>query len=408
MGTVIDVAALQRQRHERLSSTMRAMNVSAVLTSDPINILYATGSRNMTVFGMMGPSRFLLHCVDGPTNLFEFNLGEHLAAGIPTITEIRTSTGITAVSSPYFQQNGEKFADEIVAILGEVQGRGNLTLAVESVDFHFTDALRKRTVALSDATSVFQQARMIKQPLEIDVMRYAIAEVELATAELVSAIRPGATENQVWAEFHRGLIARNGEYVSTRLFQSGVRTFPYFHESSDAVMQAGDLVCLDTDALGVMNYAVDFSRTFICGDVEATETQRTLYGIALEQLEHNAANLASGRSFEDFARSAFEVPERYREYGYYVLAHGIGMCGEYPNVPRVASDGTYDFPGEIQQNMVLCIESYVGDPQSHQGVKLEDQYLVHADSVERLTGFPLESRLTAVERTSAVMSNSTH
>ena len=92
MGTVIDVAALQRQRHERLSSTMRAMNVSAVLTSDPINILYATGSRNMTVFGMMGPSRFLLHCVDGPTILFEFNLGEHLAAGIPTITEIRTST----------------------------------------------------------------------------------------------------------------------------------------------------------------------------------------------------------------------------------------------------------------------------------------------------------------------------
>jgi hypothetical protein len=70
---------------------MRAMNVSAVLTSDPINILYATGSRNMTVFGMMGPSRFLLHCVDGPTILFEFNLGEHLAAGIPTTTSATTA-----------------------------------------------------------------------------------------------------------------------------------------------------------------------------------------------------------------------------------------------------------------------------------------------------------------------------
>ena len=399
MNTAIDVAALQRQRHERLSSTMRDMNVSAVLTSDPINILYATGSRNMTVFGMMGPSRFLLHCVNGPTILFEFNLGEHLAAGIPTITEIRTSTGITAVSSPYFQQNSEKFANEVVGILREVQGQEHLTLAIESVDFTFTDALRKRGVHLSDGTSVFQRARMIKQPLEIDVMRHAIAEVEKATAELVSAIRPGATENQVWAEFHRGLIARNGEYVSTRLFQSGVRTFPYFQESSDAVMQAGDLVCLDTDALGVMNYAVDFSRTFICGDVEATETQRTLYGIALEQLEHNAANLASGRSFEDFARSAFEVPEKYRDYGYYVLAHGLGMCGEYPNVPRVAPDDSYDFPGEIQEGMVLCIESYVGDPDSRQGVKLEDQYLIHAKSVERLTNFPLDSRLTTAERT---------
>jgi Xaa-Pro aminopeptidase len=239
---------------------------------------------------------------------------------------------------------------------------------------------------------------MIKQPLEIDVMRHAIAEVEQATAELVSAIRPGATENQVWAEFHRGLIARNGEYVSTRLFQSGVRTFPYFQESSDSVMEAGDLVCLDTDALGVMNYAVDFSRTFVCGDVEATEIQRTLFGIALEQLEHNAANLAAGLSFEEFARNAFAVPEQYRDYGYYVLAHGIGMCGEYPNVPRMAPDGTYNFPGQIQENMVLCIESYVGDPDSHQGVKLEDQYLIHANSVERLTNFPLDSRLTAAER----------
>jgi Xaa-Pro dipeptidase len=398
MNAVVDVTELHRQRQERLSSTMRAMNVSAILTSDPINILYATGSRNMTVFGLMGPSRFMLHCVDGPTILFEFNLGEHLAAGITTISEIRTSTAITAVSSPDFRQNSEKFANEVVGILSEVQGQNNLTLAVEFVDFTFTDALRKRRVNLSDGTSVFQQARMIKQPLEIDVMRHAIAEVEQATAELVSAIRPGATENQVWAEFHRGLIARNGEYVSTRLFQSGVRTFPYFQESSDSVMEAGDLVCLDTDALGVMNYAVDFSRTFVCGDVEATEIQRTLFGIALEQLEHNAANLAAGLSFEEFARNAFAVPEQYRDYGYYVLAHGIGMCGEYPNVPRMAPDGTYNFPGQIQENMVLCIESYVGDPDSHQGVKLEDQYLIHANSVERLTNFPLDSRLTAAER----------
>lgn len=401
MNAVVDVTELHRQRQERLSSTMRAMNVSAILTSDPINILYATGSRNMTVFGLMGPSRFMLHCVDGPTILFEFNLGEHLAAGITTISEIRTSTAISAVSSPDFRQNSEKFANEVVGILSEVQGQNNLTLAVEFVDFTFTDALRKRRVNLSDGTSVFQQARMIKQPLEIDVMRHAIAEVEQATAELVSAIRPGATENQVWAEFHRGLIARNGEYVSTRLFQSGVRTFPYFQESSDSVMEAGDLVCLDTDALGVMNYAVDFSRTFVCGDVEATEIQRTLFGIALEQLEHNAANLAAGLSFEEFARNAFAVPEQYRDYGYYVLAHGIGMCGEYPNVPRMAPDGTYNFPGQIQENMVLCIESYVGDPDSHQGVKLEDQYLIHANSVERLTNFPLDSRLTAAERDSS-------
>ncbi len=100
-------------------------------------------------------------------------------------------------------------------------------------------------------------------------------------------------------------------------------------------MQAGDLVCFDTDAIGVMNYAVDFSRTFLCGETPATDTQRNIYQIALEQLEHNASNIKAGRSFEDFARLAYDVPARHRDYGYYVLAHGLGMAGEHPNVPRV-------------------------------------------------------------------------
>lgn len=374
---------------------MRSMGVSAILTPDPINIMYSTGSRNMTVWGLMGPSRFVLHFVDGPTILFEFNLGEHLSEGLPTISEIRTSTGITAKKTPHYVANNARFADEIVDILRRVQGAEHLELAVELVDFTFTDELRARGVTLRDATPVFQYSRMIKQPLELEVMRYAVSQVELATAELERSIRPGATENEVWSEFHRGLIARDGEFVSTRLFQSGVRTFPYFQESSNATMQSGDLVCFDTDALGVMNYAVDFSRTFLCGDVDATDTQRRLYGIAREQLEHNAANLRAGRSFEDFARHAYDVPERHRDYGYYVLAHGLGMAGEHPNVPRVDPDGSYDFPGEIRENMVLCIESYVGDPDSHQGVKLEDQFLVHADSVERLTTYPFCAALDA-------------
>jgi Xaa-Pro aminopeptidase len=69
------------------------------------------------------------------------------------------------------------------------------------------------------------------------------------------------------------------------------------------------------------------------------------------------------------------------------------MSGEHPNVPRVESDGSFNFPGEIQENMVLCIESYIGDPESKQGVKLEDQFVVHANSVERLTTYPMCSAL---------------
>ena len=392
---MIDLHALYRQRQVRLNQTMRRMGVGAVLTPDPINILYATGSRNMTVWGLMGPSRFLLHFCEGPTILFEFSLGEHLSAGLPTITEIRPSTGITAKKTPHYRDNIMRFAAELAAQCRLHLGADHPTLAVELVDFPFTDALRGAGLHLVDATPVFQYARMIKQPLEIEAMRIAVALVQEAVAEVEARIAPGVTENQAWAEFHRGLIAREGEFISTRLFQSGPRTFPYFQESSDRVMQAGDLVCFDTDALGVMNYAVDFSRTFLCGERPATPEQRRIYGIALEQLQHNAGHLRAGASFEAFARAAYQVPEKHRDHGYYVLAHGLGLAGEHPNVPRVAQDGSFDFPGQIEENMVLCVESYVGDADAGQGVKLEDQYLITKTGAERLSTYPFCDALLA-------------
>ena len=43
--------------------------------------------------------------------------------------------------------------------------------------------------------------------------------------------------------------------------------------------------------------------------------------------------------------------------------------------------------------MVLCGESYVGDPVSGQGVKLVDQFLIHATSVESLSTYHFDHRL---------------
>ena len=57
MNATIDVAALHRQRNRRLREVMARLDVPALLTPDPINVGYACGHRNMTVYGMMGPSR---------------------------------------------------------------------------------------------------------------------------------------------------------------------------------------------------------------------------------------------------------------------------------------------------------------------------------------------------------------
>jgi Xaa-Pro aminopeptidase len=105
--------------------------------------------------------------------------------------------------------------------------------------------------------------------------------------------------------------------------------------------------------------------------------------------------LAPGRSFREFASLAFEVPAPYARYGYYQLAHGLGLAGGHPNIPRL-DDGAYPLAGGFEPRMVICVESYIGDPDSRQGVKLENQYLITEDSVEQMSTFPFDERLLAL------------
>jgi Xaa-Pro dipeptidase len=225
------------------------------------------------------------------------------------------------------------------------------------------------------------------------VMREAVRRVEAGMSSMERSLKPGVTEVELWAVLHHDLIAGNGQYISTRLAQSGPRTFPYFQEASDRAVADGDLFRLDTDALGLGGYAVDLSRTFLCGEADPTATQRRLYTRAYEQLIHNGSLLAPGRSYEEIARNAWPIPVEHQQFGYYCVLHGLGLSGEHPYVPLAVADQPYNFPGELEPGMVVCCESYIGDEQSGQGVKLEDQFLITEYGVERLTNYPFDNRL---------------
>jgi Xaa-Pro dipeptidase len=391
-----EISSLYASRQERLRQVMRSHDVPAIFTCDPINIAYACGARNMTIFSMMGPSRFLLLFADGPCVLFEFGGSEHLAAHLTTVDEMRPAPSISAIAGPHYTANIASFANELAS---ELRSRSVDRLAIERVDFLMSDALRSHrshrshSVKLIDATAVFSEARTIKQPLEIAAMRIAIDRVADSMIQLEAGLHDGVTEVEAWAELYRGLISQEGEYISTRLFQSGPNTFPYFQEAGSRRMETGDLVCVDTDAIGYLGYAVDFSRSFICAGAEPTAAQRSLYSYAHEQLQHNASLLRSGLSFEDLARTAWAVPERFRPYGYYCVLHGLGLCGEYPNVPLWRESQPYGLAGGLETGMVVCVESYIGCDETGQGVKLENQYLITDTGAECLSTFPFDEPL---------------
>ena len=97
-------------------------------------------------------------------------------------------------------------------------------------------------------------ARAIKTPEEIACSKRSMACVMAAEQALQDAARPGITENALWAEFHRHVIANDGDYVETRLLSAGERTNPWFQETGDHAIQAGDLIAHDTDVVGPHGY----------------------------------------------------------------------------------------------------------------------------------------------------------
>jgi Xaa-Pro aminopeptidase len=390
-------------RHElylqRLANTRRVMSsldVPVMLLRDPFNIRYVTGASNMSVFNLCVPARYLLVFAEGPTILFEYLGGEHLAIGLPTIDEVRIAHGLSHVSSNGF------LAAEVAAMASEVaalvrQQLGEIgALAVDSFPFAAVDSLRDEGFTISDADAPMSRTRRVKLPLEIAYIREAVRRTVGAVKQMEAELRPGMTENEIWSRFIGALVAGHGEMVVTRLLESGPNTFPYFQECGTRVIADGDLVCLDTDAMAFESCSVDFSRTFLAGDGPGSPAQRELYRRAHEQLLHNVSLIGPGVSFEDVARNAWPVPEEHRSSRYYCIGHGLGMIGEYPNLPFHTPGVPYPLDDAFEPGMVFCVESYIGSASSGQGVKLEDQLLVTETGIEIMNDYPFEQRLLAL------------
>ena len=384
-------------RQSRVKEVMKQQSIPVICITHPINVLYATGARNMTVFSLMNTSRYLLMFAEGPTILFDFWGCSHLAEGLPTLDEIKVATGVSYVAAGTgLKDQASKWADELASYILEYVGEGAL-IGVDRFHFAALDALRERGFTITDSDQVMAKARSIKMPIEMPFINEAMRRTEQATVELADSLEAGALEIEIWAEFYRGLIAREGEYISTRLLQSGPRTFPYFQEAGPRPIQSGELLCFDTDTIGYHGYAVDYSRTFLCGTDRATDQQKHLYRLAYDQLNHNVDLFQPGTEFEEIADKAWPIPEEHKPYSYYCLAHGLGMSGEYPNIPHKQPGEPYPLKGRLKPGMIVCAESYVGSELSHEGVKLEDQLLITESGPQRMSHFPFDDRLLVKE-----------
>ena len=386
----IDLPAVRRYRQQRLRSEMAKRNISAVILTDPINIRYATGTRNMQIFSQRnGPARYLLMTMDRSI-LYEFTGCHHLADGFDTVDEVRAANTASFVAAgPAIARREKGWAREMAHTLEELVGKDAL-VGLERLNAGASIGLEQCGVQIVDAQEPVEMARAIKSSEEVKCIHASLRATETAVGCLRAAIKPGQTENELWSILHQSVIAQNGDYCETRLLNSGARTNPWFQETGSKVIGKNELIALDTDVVGCHGYYSDFSRTFHSGPDKPTALQRELYRTAYDQVYHNIDILKPGVSFREYAQRAWEIPQRFFDNRYYLSAHGVGMTGEYPYLYHRADYDQAGYDGIIEPGMTLCVESYIGEKDGSEGVKLEQQILITESGNQLMSKFPFE------------------
>lgn len=389
----IDLKAVRLYRLGRVREQMQRYAVDALILSDPINIRYATGARNMQVFCQRNaPSRYLLLTAN-KSILFEFTGCLHLGQGFETIDEVRPSkTASFVAAGPEIHAREKAWAKEMADLIEELVGKG-ATVGLERLNAGTAIALKDCGLRIVDAQQPVEMARAVKSSEEMKCVNASLRATENGVAKLRDAIRPGMTESELWSVLHQSVIAQNADYCETRLLSAGTRTNPWFQETSSNVIGTNELIALDTDVVGCHGYYSDFSRTFHSGPGKPTAAQRELYKVAYEQVHSNMDILRAGMSFRDYADKAWDIPEKYYENRYYLSAHGCGMTGEYPYLYHRGDFPDAGYDGEILAGMTICVESYIGEAGGGEGVKLEQQVLVTETGIELLSRFPFEEEL---------------
>ncbi|USD43760.1 aminopeptidase P family protein [Vibrio sp. SCSIO 43135] len=384
---------MREYRLKRIVDQLQARDLAGVLLFDPLNIRYATDSTNMQLWIAHNHARACFVSAEGYMILWDFHNCEHLSAHLPLVKEVRNGASFF-----YFEtgnrtnEHAHHFAKEIADIVKR-HGGGSNRIAVDKIEIVGLRELDKQGLDIFDGQEVMELARAVKNIDEINAMRCSIASTEIAMKKMQEATVPGVTENDIWSVLHAENIKRGGEWIECRILSSGPRTNPWFQECGPRVVKEGELLAFDTDLIGPYGFCADLSRTWLIGDVEATEEQRHLYRVAYEHIQHNMEILKPGMTFEEVTRSGLLLPEKYRPQRYGVMMHGVGLCDEYPSIRYPEDLEGHGYDGVLEPGMALCVEAYVGAVDGKEGVKLEDQVIITEDGFENLTNYPFEKEL---------------
>ena len=385
----VDRDLLRAGRLARLQAAMRARDVEACLLFNDPNIRYATGTSAMPIWSNTTFVRCALVPGEGRPILFDYPNAVHLFRGLEALVDVRPMHAWEFYDDT--DSRARTFAREVVAAMRDL-GASPLRLAVDRLGTPGFLALQREGIALVDSAPVTTAAREIKTPEELALFDWNGKIVMEMLGNFERAIVPGIRERELLAVLSETLLRHGGEHLATSTVCSGPNTNPWRAEATSRVLEDGDLVYVDTDAVAVEGYFFCVSRAFLCGGRPPTPAQCEVYRVAHDWLRELRVSIRPGLTCRELAAKAPRLPAKFMPQRYEVMIHSIGLEEESPSV-AYPEDPQPNGDRVLQENMVLVAELYCGEVGGNVGVKLGDQLVVTAEGVRDLVPYPYSEAL---------------
>ncbi|SOC25319.1 Xaa-Pro aminopeptidase [Ureibacillus xyleni] len=379
----------ERLRKDRLEKA-RTQMIKDGLGADFDNIRYITGT-TIGEWARNKMARYVILTAEGDPQLFDPATPSKRITSPWISDSVHPSVGSMRGAIPPEEGNVETVASEIKKVL-EKYGAEKMPVGVDIMDVPLIRALEAENIEVVDGQQTMLDARMIKTPDEIELLKTAAAMVDATYSEIVRAIRPGMRENDLVAIANKCLYSMGSDLVECVNSVSGSRSQPHPHVFSDRMIRPGDMVYLDI-MHSFNGYRTCYYRTFVCG--HPTKAQEEAYNKAYQWLQASIKAVKPGATTADIAAcwpTAQEIGLKDEKEAYLLqFGHGIGMSiWEKPVVSRLFMDK----PFELKEGMVFALETYCPSADGKGGARIEDEVVVTKDGCEVITKFPAEELIS--------------
>jgi Xaa-Pro aminopeptidase len=237
----------------------------------------------------------------------------------------------------------------------------------------------------ADAAPLLARARMLKTEQEIARLRIANEIAAQAMHFVRRRIEPGMRESEaaaIWQGYVHGQGTARDDVELALPFSlvwagKGIKTFT---ATSDLPIVEGEPVLFEIWVCAD-GYWADHTKNLVLGELksEYAELEEQLMAVYID----GCGYIHSHHSMAELDKF---VRERLAAMGYpgqpsHPICHGVGARAHEPPYPHQAAGG------EFEETMVLAVEPGVYWDGGG-GLRVEDNFLVTADGIEKLSGFP--------------------